>query len=125
MALIESVFGTILRQLVEGHPEIIGAIFAAWDGEMVDLYHREADGAFEVQTLGAHFGIIVKQIQRAHRKARAGDLVELSISTSRALYLVVPVTEEYYIGLWSTSGAPLGWAKRRLELAVAAVRKEM
>jgi predicted regulator of Ras-like GTPase activity (Roadblock/LC7/MglB family) len=123
--LIESVFGTILRQLVEGHPEIIGAIFAAWDGEMVDLYHRDADGAFEVQTLGAHLGIMVKRIQRAHTRVNLGGFQELSISTDRAIYIVVPVTDDYYIGLWSTSGAPLGWAKRRIEMAVHAIRKEM
>lgn len=122
---MESVFGAILRNLVEGHPEIIGAVFAAWDGETVDLYHREIDGAFDVMTLGAHFGIIVKHIQRANKRKTLGQFSELTITAEKAIYIVVPVDDDYYIGLWSTSGAPLGWAKRRLESAVTDIRKEM
>jgi predicted regulator of Ras-like GTPase activity (Roadblock/LC7/MglB family) len=122
---MESVFGAILRKLVEGHPEIIGAVFAAWDGETVDLYHRESDGAFDVMALGAHFGIMVKMLQRGHQKIRIGQFAEIIITTERAIYIVVPVDDEYYIGLWSTSGAPLGWAKRRLDNAIVDIRKEM
>jgi predicted regulator of Ras-like GTPase activity (Roadblock/LC7/MglB family) len=122
---MESVFGVILRDLVEGHPEIIGAIFADWEGETVDLYHREVDGAFGVQVLGAHLAIVLHLLKGAHKTIGLGDLVELSITSDRAIYLIAPVDRDYYIGLWSTSGAPLGWAKRRLERAVTAVRKEM
>lgn len=122
---MESIFGMILRNLVEGHPEIIGAVFADWEGETVDLYHREGDEAFDVQVLGALVAIFIKSIQKAHKKANIGDLVELTIATDKAIYLIVPVDQDYYIGLWSTSGAPLGWAKRRLERAVIAIRNEM
>jgi hypothetical protein len=122
---MESVFGAILRKLVEGHHEIIGAVFAAWDGETVDLYHRESDGAFDVMTLGAHFGIMVRMIQNSHQKKTLGYFAEITITTERAIYIVVPVDGEYYIGLWSIAGAPLGWVKRRLDLAVVEIKKEM
>jgi hypothetical protein len=122
---MESVFGAILRKLVEGHPEIIGAVFAAWDGETVDLYHRESDGAFDVMALGAHFGIMVKMLEQSHKRKILGYFGEIIITTDRAIYIVVPVDGEYYIGLWSTAGAPLGWAKRRLDSAVTDIRKEM
>src|SRR5262245_11414516 len=104
---MESVFGAILRDLVEGHPEIIGAVFADWEGETVDLYSRETDGAFDVRVLGAHLSILLRLINRAHHKKELGGLLDVTMTTQRAIYVISPVDLDYYIGLWSTAGAPL------------------
>jgi predicted regulator of Ras-like GTPase activity (Roadblock/LC7/MglB family) len=117
-------FGRILKQLVERVPGAIGAIFADWEGEAID--HFAHMPSFDMKLVGAHWGVVLGQIDDRFAQRGAGAIEELVIECAEAYILVRPVTAHYYVVLQGTrAGLHLGTARRELDRSAATLIGEM
>jgi predicted regulator of Ras-like GTPase activity (Roadblock/LC7/MglB family) len=118
---VSSAFGEILKRMVERVPGSLGAVFADWEGEAVDQFaHIEP---VEMRLLGAHWGVILSLTRQ--RLAHAGPIEEFWIECERAIFLVRPVTDEYYVVLAARRSAHLALARRELERGADTLKAEM
>jgi predicted regulator of Ras-like GTPase activity (Roadblock/LC7/MglB family) len=118
-----SAFAEILRAIVERVPGALGAIFADWEGEMVDQFAHIPP--LDIQLVGAHWGVVLNQATRSSQTAGFGAVRELLIEGERGTVLVHSVTESYYVVLTAKSGVHLATARRELERGAETLRGEM
>jgi hypothetical protein len=101
----------------------VGAIFAAYDGEAVDLVARE--DKYEIAILGAQYGVILSHVQSAIKLFHFGEAYEVILSHQHMDLLVRTVAEGYYVVLAVRGRAHLATAMRETARAAAALQKEM
>ncbi len=118
-----SAFADILRAMVERVPGALGAIFADWDGEMVDQFAHIPP--LEIQLVGAHWGVVLNQTSRSTSSFGFGLVRELLIEGERGTVLVRSVTDKYYVVLAAKSEVHLATARRELERGAETLRGEM
>ena len=116
-------FTPILRQVVERVPGAIGAIFADWDGEAVDLFSSGAKE--EILIIGAHYGIVLNYVQSALHLFHFGEAEEMILQHARIDLIVRAVTHRYYVVLCTHAGAHLAIARREALAAASALAREM
>lgn len=120
---MSTAFTPILQRVVERVPGAIGAIFADWDGEAVDLVGKRAKD--EIQLIGAHYGIILNNVQAVLRLFHFGEAEEIVLQHERMDLLVTTVAEGYYIVLAVTAGGHLATALRETRECATGLRREM
>jgi hypothetical protein len=131
-------FTPILRTMLVETPDALGAIFADWEGEAVDLFpdpRRQEDGetplgpadieGFDLKLFGAHWGVILNHVNAALRTFHYGDPQVVMLHHERLDILIQAVDVRYYLLMALRPGAPLGRALRELERGVQALRVEM
>jgi predicted regulator of Ras-like GTPase activity (Roadblock/LC7/MglB family) len=118
-----SAFGDILKSIVERVPGALGAIFADWDGEMVDQFAHMP--AIDIQLVGAHWGVVLNQASRSTKTCGFGDVKELLIEGEHGMVLIRSVTDRYYVVLTAKSDVHLATARRELERGAATLLGEM
>ena len=117
-------FKELLRYLVESVPGADGAVFADWEGEVVDLFTAQEDSD-HVRFIAAHHGILLEAVKRASESARLGETQYVIISSEKADYITAPVHDGYYIVLAVQAGLPLARARMAMEDAIRALKQEM
>jgi predicted regulator of Ras-like GTPase activity (Roadblock/LC7/MglB family) len=118
-----SAFADILRAIVERVPGALGAIFADWDGEMVDQFAHIPP--LEIQLVGAHWGVVLNLASRSMTKGGFGPVRELLIEGERGTVLILSVTDQYYVVLAAKSEVHLATARRELQRGAETLRGEM
>ena len=116
-------FTSILQRTVERVPGAIGAIFADWEGEAVDLAgqnHRD-----ELKYIGAHYGVILNNVQALLRLFHFGEAVEIVIQHEKVDLCVHAVGDGYYIVLAVSADGHLATALREARVCAAVLRQEM
>jgi hypothetical protein len=134
----ETPFTPVLRTMLLAVPGAVGAIFADWEGEAVDLFPdpRRAQDAqtplapstletFDLRLFGAHWGIILNLVNAALRTFHYGDPQIMMLHHDRLDVLIQTVDAHYYVLLALRPGAPLASALQHLERSVQALRAEM
>ena len=116
-------FTPILKAVVERVAGAVGAIFAAYDGEAVDLVAVE--DKYEMAILGAQYGVILSHVQSAIKLFHFGEAFEVIVSHAHMDLLVRTVSEGYYVVLAVRGRAHLATAMRETARAAAALREEM
>jgi len=118
-----SAFADILKSMVERVPGALGAIFADWDGEMVDQFAHIPP--LDIQLVGAHWGVVWSQATQRLGAHALGAVEELLIEGERAIVLVRLVSEGYFVVLATKRDAHLATARRELERGAGILRGEM
>jgi predicted regulator of Ras-like GTPase activity (Roadblock/LC7/MglB family) len=118
-----SAFADILKSIVERVPGALGAIFADWEGEMVDQFAHIPP--IDIQLVGAHWGVVLNATSRSLAPSGFGAVQELLIEGERGLVLIRSVTDRYYVVLAAKSEAHLATARRELERGAATLLGEM
>ena len=116
-------FTPILQRIVERVPGAVSAIFADHDGEAVD--HFSTMPPDDTLTMGAHYGIVLNQVQMALRTFHYGDPQEMILSHAQMDVVVRAVGQGYYLLLAVKRGGHLATALREAETAAHALRTEM
>jgi predicted regulator of Ras-like GTPase activity (Roadblock/LC7/MglB family) len=117
-----SPFGEILREAVESVPGALAGVFAAADGEPVDVYPSEDDrGLF----IAAHFGVVLANVQAALHTLHYGEAEALVFRHPRLIVLLEVVREGYYAMLGIAPWAHLATALDVLAQAAGRLREEM
>ena len=115
-------FTDILQRAVERVPGALGAIFAAWDGEAVDVVAPDHD---QLLILAAHYGIVLNHVQSVLHLFHFGEAHEIILQHERMDLLVHAVGEGYYLLLAVGGAAHLATALREVASAATALRAEM
>jgi predicted regulator of Ras-like GTPase activity (Roadblock/LC7/MglB family) len=116
-------FSSILQRTVERVPGAIGAIFADWEGEAVDLAglnHRD-----ELKLLAAHYGVILNNVQALLRLFHFGEAVEIVLQHEKIDLCVHAVGDGYYVVLAVSADGHLATALREARACAAGLREEM
>ncbi len=116
-------FGDILKDMVERVPGALGAIFADWEGEMVDQFAHIP--ALDIQLVGAHWGVVLNQATRSTQTCGFGAVEALTIEGEHATVLVRRVTDRYYVVMTAKHEVHLATALRELERGAATLKGEM
>jgi predicted regulator of Ras-like GTPase activity (Roadblock/LC7/MglB family) len=101
-------FRTQLTTLMERIPGAVGVILADWEGESVDQANC-MDG-YELRVIGAHKGVILRNLREAMDRLQHDDLREMVITTEKVRTIVLPITQEYFLVLILQRGYSLGRA---------------
>jgi predicted regulator of Ras-like GTPase activity (Roadblock/LC7/MglB family) len=117
-------FAEILQRLVERVPGATGAVFADWEGESVGEFALDLP-QLEIQIMGAQWGVVWIDVQRAFRRAHLGAPEELIVDFDRGSLLVRQVTDQYYVVLAVNREGHLAKALAELDRGVAELRAEM
>lgn len=117
-------FGEILQAMVERVPGATGAIFVDWEGEPVGTFACELP-ALDLQIIGAQWGVVWIQLQKAFDRVHLGPPLELEVDGERGTVLVHQVTESYYVVMTMRRDAHLATAQRELRRSVESLRAEM
>jgi predicted regulator of Ras-like GTPase activity (Roadblock/LC7/MglB family) len=109
-------FQKILREMLQGVPGAIGAVFLDREGEAVDLF---AEDVFEIgseglRALGAYSGIFLSNVRRACKQIDGGEPMRLTIDFDNAKVLSCDLKEGYYLVLVIANDANEGVAAERL-----------
>jgi predicted regulator of Ras-like GTPase activity (Roadblock/LC7/MglB family) len=115
-------FTPMLQRTLEHVPGAVGAIFADWDGEAVDLVPRGSD---ELLLLGAHYGVILNHVQSALLTFHFGGAEEIVVSHERLKILVCAVGAGYYVVVALGQDGHLGLALREIRRLAAELRQEI
>jgi predicted regulator of Ras-like GTPase activity (Roadblock/LC7/MglB family) len=119
-----SSFTDILQRMVERVPGALGAIFADWDGEPVGTFAPDI-AALDIEIIGAQWGLVWTQVQKALARAKLGRPLELIVDGERGSALVREVSESYYVVLTTKRDCHLATAKRELDRGVDELKAEM
>jgi predicted regulator of Ras-like GTPase activity (Roadblock/LC7/MglB family) len=117
-------FTRILQELVERVPGALGAIFADWEGEAVGQF-AVALPDLEIKIVGAQWGVVWNEMQRALERARIGRAGELVVDARRGAVIVRQVTAEYFVVLSLRDGSQLAKALIEVGRVVQTLRAEM
>jgi predicted regulator of Ras-like GTPase activity (Roadblock/LC7/MglB family) len=117
-------FVGILQRMVEDVPGAIGAVFADWEGESVGEFARDLP-ELEIRIVGAQWGVVWSELQRAFRRANLSAATELIVDGDRGSVLVRQVTEQYYVVLTVGAGGHLAKAIDAIARGAELLRAEM
>jgi predicted regulator of Ras-like GTPase activity (Roadblock/LC7/MglB family) len=118
-----SVFAKILETVVTALPGARGAVFVDWEGEMVDCYARVSDLA--IRLVGAHWGIIFKQVKAIFEEHQHGTLQEVVLLLSGEQVVIRRVTDDYVAIIALEKGENLGKALSMMQRAGKMLLEEM
>lgn len=117
-------FGDILQAMVERVPGALGAIFVDWEGEPVECFSFDMP-SLDMQIIGAQWGVVWTQMQRALGRARLGAPIELVVDGERGSVFIHQVTDQYFVVMAAKRDTHLATAQRELARSAASLRAEM
>lgn len=120
---MNSPFGAILREAVEATPGALSGVFAAGDGEPVDIYTGADDRDWPV--VAAHYGVIVAHVQAALSTLHYGEAESVEVNYPRLIVLLRAVQGGYYAMLGLSPAVDLATARSALSRAAEKLREEM
>lgn len=93
-------FQEVLKDVVDRTEGGIAGLVMGFDGITVDSYvDPEAAGAFEVETVGMEYSVILKEIRKAAEMLDAGSAREVAIQAERLTTVIRLINDEYFVAL--------------------------
>lgn len=120
---MNSSFAPILKRVVERVPGATGAIFAASDGEAVDVY--SLGDRHELCVVGAHCGIILNHVQNVLHLFHFGEAEVITLIHDRMQLLVRAVARGYYVVVAVSGENHLATALAEIAQAAAGLKEHM
>ena len=103
-------FKEILQDLVDRTDGGVAGLLMASDGIAIDQY-SSGDGAFDIESVGMEYSVVLKGVQRAAEMLDAGETTEVSVKTERLTTIVRMLTDEYFVALAVEPGGNVGTAR--------------
>jgi predicted regulator of Ras-like GTPase activity (Roadblock/LC7/MglB family) len=113
-----------LRTIVEGVDGGLAALVMAYDGIAIDEV-TVGQAGFDMQLLLVEYATVLKEIRRAVEVTRAGDLEEVSITTSRTRVAIRVLNEELFAVLIMTADGNFGKGRYLLRLKAGELAREL
>jgi predicted regulator of Ras-like GTPase activity (Roadblock/LC7/MglB family) len=113
-------FSDILQGLTSNVKGAKGAFIVGMDGIIVEEYNL--DGEIDMQSIGAEYGNILKEVQNASASLKLGVAREVTILTEAASVIIRKINEEYLVAMIIAPGGNYG--KGRFMTRVASVKLE-
>jgi len=113
-------FSEVLQNITSGVKGAKGAFIVGMDGIIVEEYSAGED--LDMQSVGAEYGNILKEVQRASSSLKLGGTQEVTINTESANVIIRKINDEYFVAMML---APEGnFGKGRFMARVASGRLE-
>lgn len=91
-------FKDALRDVVEGTEGGMAGLLMDASGIAVETYAK-ADAAFDINTIGIEFGVLLGSIRRAAEMLEAGQTREMAVGTDKLVTLIRTLNDEYFLAL--------------------------
>jgi len=91
-------FDEILQQLTEQTPGGIGAVLMGYDGIAIAT-HVVTGSDLDLAMIAIEYANLLKEIRKAADVLNNGDMEEVDIRTSRCVFAMRTVTDEYFVAL--------------------------
>lgn len=93
-------FQEVLKDVVDRTEGGIAGLVMGFDGITVDSYvDPDAQSAFEVETVGMEYSVILKEIRKAAEMLDAGSAREVAIQAERLTTVIRLINDEYFVAL--------------------------
>ncbi len=91
-------FRQVLQEVVDRTEGGVAGLLMGFDGILVDQYVKE-DGAFDVETVGMEYSVILKDIRRAAEMLEAGSAREVAIQAEKMTTVIRLLNDEYFVAV--------------------------
>jgi len=116
-------FMNILKTLVDGTPNSVGAILVDWEGEAVQEYCHCAP--YDMRFIAAHKGIILARLKELHNSGRVGLIDDVVITTSDCHLIIGCIDDDYSLVMSIGRSCPVGLALHHFHDAVKELKKDI
>jgi len=115
-------FTEVLRGITEDVKGARGAVVVGMDGIIVEEYTNEP--GMDLQSIGAEYGNILKEVQNASASLRLGQARELAVLTEIADLIIRKINDDYFLALMLSPEGNLGKGRFMVRKAVNRLEKE-
>lgn len=117
-------FREVLSDVVERTEGGLAALVMGMDGISVDSYVKDGQ-AFEVETIGMEYSVILKDIRRATELVEAGTAREVTIQGEKVTTVIRLINEEYFVAVALRPDGNFGKARYLLRTGASKLATEL
>jgi len=118
MSFVES-----LRRVTNNLEDSKGIALVGMDGIVVEEHKK--DPTLDLQTLGAEYSGMMREVQKTTAALQLGDVREVSVLTDKALVISRQITQEYFLVLVVKSEGNFGKGRFLMRREIASLEKEL
>lgn len=115
-------FDETLSNIVDRTDGAVGALIMGLDGIPVALV--DDSGGFDIDVVAAEFTALVRKVLRNAEDVAVGSLHELIVAAEKHVFLIKPITSEYFLVLAMGGAASVGRARFELRKAQLVLEEE-
>lgn len=115
-------FSETLRFVTDEVKGALGAVVVGMDGIAVEEFTK-APGS-DLQSIGAEYGNILKEVQRASQSLQLGSAKELTVQAEGSGIIIRKINDEYFLALLLSPEAGLGMGRFKARVAAGRLEKE-
>jgi predicted regulator of Ras-like GTPase activity (Roadblock/LC7/MglB family) len=94
------------------------------DGIPIERRIVDLDPGLDIELIATEFATLVRRGQRTAADTALGEMSEIVLSTDRVVFLIRPITTEYFMLLALNPGANVGRARFELRKAQLSMESE-
>ena len=117
-------FKDALRAMVENTEGGLARLLMAFQGVSVESYTRD-DIPLDIDTVGAEFSVVIKQIQRAAESLEAGGAHEVAVLAEKMVTVIRVVNQDYFLAVALQPGGNIGKARYLLRTTAPQMLTEL
>lgn len=91
-------FREVLQEVVDRTEGGVAGLLMGFDGIPVEQYVRD-DAAFDVETIGMEYSVILKDIRRAAEMLESGSATEVAIQAEKMTTVIRLLNDEYFVAV--------------------------
>jgi len=118
-------FEESLRRLVDSVEGGLACVVMGFDGISLEKYLANEPGAFDVETIGMEYSVVLRQIRTTASMLDAGDLGEVAIRNERLTAILRPISDEYFLLFAMKPDGNFGKGRYLARLVAPEIRREL
>ncbi len=118
-------FEESLRRLVENVEGGLACVVMGFDGISLEKYLSPEPGAFDVETIGMEYSVVLRQIRNTAGLLDAGDLGEVAIRNEKVTAILRPISNEYFLLFAMKPDGNFGKGRYMARLVAPEIRREL
>jgi len=117
-------FADMLTGLIGRDEGALAAIILGIDGIPIERCAAGEDQGLDIETIATEFTTLLRRAMHTAADTDLGELQEMMLGTGRALFLLRPITSEYFLMVALAPGGNVGRARFELRKAQLALEHE-
>ena len=118
MSFVES-----LRRVTNNLKDSKGIALVGMDGIVVEEHKK--DPTLDLQSLGAEYSAMMREVQKANSALQVGDVREVSVLTDKAIVISRQLSKEYFLVLVVEPEGNFGKGRFLIRREIATLEKEL
>lgn len=117
-------FKDALKAMVDNTEGGLAGLLMDFQGVSVESYTK-SDSSIDIDTVGAEFSVVVKQIQRAAESLEAGGAHEVAVLADKMVTVIRVVNQDYFLAVALQPGGNIGKARYLLRTTAPTLLSEL